>query len=58
MKPNNRQKKEAPVKMLPPVRLTKHQREWLEEESKRTGNTLAVLVRNLIQEQISKEGEK
>lgn len=45
------------VKMLPPVRLTKHQREWLEAESARTGHTLAVLIRNLIQEQISKEGE-
>lgn len=39
-------------KMLPPIRITKAQRDWLDDERKRTGNTLAVLVRNLIQERI------
>ena len=42
------------VKMLPPVRLTKQQREWLEKKSARTGHALSVIIRDLIQDQISK----
>jgi hypothetical protein len=39
-------------KLLAPVRVTPKQRKWLEEERKRTGNTFAVIIRNLIQEKI------
>ena len=45
------------VKKISPVQPTKAQREWLEEEAKRTGNSIATVVRALIQEKISqKEG--
>jgi len=43
------------VKPLAPITITAHQREWLEEEKKRTGNTFAVLIRNLIQDKINKK---
>ena len=43
------------VKPLAPIAITANQRKWLEDEKKKTGNTFAVLVRNLIQDKISKE---
>lgn len=38
--------------LLPPIRATKAQKTWLEQEKKRTGNTLAVIIRGLIQEKM------
>ena len=42
------------TKMLSPIKLTLAQHEWLQKEHKRTGNPIAVIVRNLIQEQVEK----
>jgi hypothetical protein len=43
---------------LAPTKITEKQREWLVAESKRTGNSFAAIVRNLIQEKVSKEGKQ
>jgi len=42
-----------PTKLLSPIRITDMQRKWLEDEKKRTGNTIAVLIRNLIQDKLT-----
>ena len=42
------------TKMLAPTRLTKTQYEWLRAEQERTGNPMATIVRNLIQQQLEK----
>jgi len=42
------------TELLSPIRITEAQRKALEVEKKRTGNTFAVIVRNLIQEQLCK----
>ena len=43
------------AKPLAPIAITDNQRKWLEDEKKKTGNTFAVLVRNLIQDKISEK---
>ena len=40
--------------MLAPIKITPVQRKWLEAQQKETGNSFAVIVRNLITEQISR----
>ena len=37
------------MKTLPVIKITAEQREWLEEEKKRTGNSFTVTIRLLIQ---------
>lgn len=44
-------------KMLAPMKITKEQRKWIEEEQKRTGNTAAGVIRSLIQKQVDDKGE-
>lgn len=44
--------KSKAVKMLPPVRLTKGQRAWLDAESARSGHALSVIIRDLVQAKI------
>lgn len=39
-------------KLLAPMKLTPAQNKWLEAEKKRTGNSGAAIIRNLIQEKI------
>ena len=39
--------------LLSPVQITKKQREWIKKEKERTGNSIATIIRNLIQEKIS-----
>lgn len=39
-------------KLLAPMKITKDQRAWLESEQKRTGNSIAVIIRTLIQDKI------
>ena len=46
------------IKILSPIRITEAQRKWLEAEQERTGNTFAVLIRNLIQEKITEIEKK
>lgn len=43
------------VKKLPVIPLTADQRKWLEMESARTLDSLAGVVRKLIQEQVEKQ---
>lgn len=43
-------------KMLSPLLLTEEQMKWLEDEVKRTGNSIASTVRNIIQSKV--EGKK
>jgi hypothetical protein len=45
------------AEFLAPTKITKPQRAWLVAEKKRTGNQFAAIIRNLIQEKISKEGK-
>lgn len=42
-------------KMLAPTRLTEAQAKWVEEEGKRTGDSLASVIRKLIQEKVEKK---
>lgn len=42
--------------MMAPVRLTEQQMKWVEEESARTGNSMASVVRGLVQKMV--EGKK
>lgn len=42
------------AKVIPVVQPTQQQREWLDEEKKRTGNSEAAIVRGLIQKEIEK----
>lgn len=41
-------------KLLAPIKITGNQREWLEKEQARTGNSFSVIIRNLIQEKLNK----
>tara|TARA_R110000823_G_C15838123_1_gene490912 strand:+ start:141 stop:290 length:150 start_codon:yes stop_codon:yes gene_type:complete len=43
--------------LLSPTRLTKAQYEWLRSEQERTGNPMAAIVRNLVQEQLEKKSK-
>ncbi len=43
------------VKMIAPIKATDAQNEWLAKEKKRTGNTIAAIIRNLIQDRIEQE---
>jgi len=43
------------AKKLAPQRITKDQREWLETRSIKTGNTIAAVIRILIQNEINLE---
>ncbi len=43
-------------KKLHPITITDAQRQWLEDEQKRTGNTFAVIIRNIIQNKIDNKG--
>ena len=45
-------------KPLAPMKITKDQREWLEDEAKRTGNGIAVVVRGLIQDKVNEKAVK
>ena len=36
-------------KMMAPVRLTEQQMKWVEEEAARTGNSMAAVIRGLVQ---------
>lgn len=40
------------AKVIPVIQPTKEQREWLDKEKKRTGNSEAAIVRGLIQKEI------
>ena len=41
-------------KTLAPILVTAAQREWLDKEVVETGNSIAAVIRNLIQEQTNK----
>lgn len=41
-------------KTLAPILVTPRQREWLDKEVEKTGNSIAAVIRNLIQEQANK----
>jgi hypothetical protein len=41
--------------MMAPVRLTEQQMKWVEEEATRTGNSMAAVVRGLVQEVMEKK---
>lgn len=43
-------------KMMAPVRLTEQQMKWVEDEAARTGNSMASVVRGLVQKMV--EGKK
>tara|TARA_R110000868_G_scaffold144297_2_gene363228 strand:- start:852 stop:1001 length:150 start_codon:yes stop_codon:yes gene_type:complete len=43
--------------LLSPTRLTPGQYKWLRSEQERTGNPMAAIVRNLIQDQLEKKGK-
>jgi hypothetical protein len=43
-------------KMMAPVRLTEQQMKWVEEEAARTGNSMAAVIRGLVQMKV--EGRK
>lgn len=40
------------AKVIPVIQPTKEQREWLDKEKKRTGNSEAAIVRGLIQKEM------
>lgn len=42
--------------MMAPVRLTEQQMKWVEEEATRTGNSMAAVIRGLVQ--MKMEGKK
>lgn len=46
------------AKKLAPIRVTEAQREWLEMEFARTGNTFAVLVRTLIDAEMRRQNHE
>lgn len=43
------------VKKIAPFTITKKQREWVENEMKRTGESQASVMRKLIQDKLDKE---
>lgn len=43
------------MERIAPMKITKGQREWLEKEQERTGNSFASIVRNLIQINIDRK---
>jgi hypothetical protein len=43
--------------LLSPTRLTPAQYDWLRSEQERTGNPMAAIVRNLVQDQLEKKGK-
>ena len=45
-------------KRIAPFGATNQQKEWLDNESKRTGNSQATVMRKLIQKEIDKEQSK
>lgn len=45
------------AEFLAPTKITPAQRAWLVAEKERTGNQFAAIIRNLIQEKITKEGK-
>ena len=49
-------KKVKKQKMMAPVRLTDQQMKWLEREAARTGNSMASVIRSLVQGMV--EGAK
>ena len=49
-------KKVKKQKMMAPVRLTDQQMKWLEREAARTGNSMASVIRSLVQRMV--EGDK
>ena len=40
-------------KKMSPIKVTESQREWLENEQERTGNSMASIIRGLIQLQVT-----
>jgi hypothetical protein len=44
------------TKLLAPMKITKHQRKWIEDEQKRTGSTAAAVVRALLQSKVDEKG--
>ncbi len=46
------------LKVLPIMRVTVEQREWIDNEMDRTCESLASIVRGLIQKEINKRGKK
>jgi hypothetical protein len=42
-------------KVMAPVRLTDHQMDWVEKESLRTGDSMASVIRKLIQEKVEEK---
>ncbi|GAF72772.1 unnamed protein product [marine sediment metagenome] len=45
------------MKRIAPVQITDEQREWVDNEQERIGNSIASIIRGLIQEKIdAKEG--
>lgn len=45
----------AKAKIIPVVQPTEKQREWLNAEKKRTGNSESSIIRGLIQEKVENE---
>lgn len=45
----------AKPKIIPVVKPTENQREWLDKEKKRTGNSESSIIRGLIQEKVENE---
>lgn len=39
-------------KMMAPVRFTEQQMKWIEDESVRTGNSMAAVIRGLVQQKM------
>jgi hypothetical protein len=56
IKPQRVRKMES--KLMAPIRITGNQREWLEKERVRTGNSYSVIIRNLIQDKLTEAGSK
>jgi len=43
------------AKVIPVVQPTQEQRDWLDKEKKRTGNSEAAIIRGLIQREVENE---
>lgn len=41
-------------KLMAPVRLTDQQMKWVEEEAAKTGNSMAAVIRGLVQERVGR----
>lgn len=46
------------AKVIPVVQPTQEQRDWLDKEKKRTGNSEAAIVRGLIQKEVESKSSK